>query len=187
MKRFLLPLCLCFCVSLCAQDAAATDHVLWYDEPAEYFEESLVLGNGRMGATVFGGVETDTIFLNDLTLWSGEPVDTSVDRDAHEVLPAIREALARDDYEAADSLNVGLQGPYSESYAPLGTMRLRFDGQANATSYYRELDIANATARVRYRAGGTTFEREYFVSHPDQVVVIRLTADRPGALHTTLD
>ncbi|WP_116106054.1 glycosyl hydrolase family 95 catalytic domain-containing protein [Lewinella sp. IMCC34191] len=188
MKRFLLPFCLLFFgLRLAAQDATATDHVLWYDEPAGYFEESLVLGNGRVGATVFGGVETDTIFLNDLTLWSGEPVDTSIDRDAHEVLPAIREALARDDYEAADSLNVNLQGPYSESYAPLGTMHLHFDGQAKPTKYYRELDIANAVARVRYRAGGTTFEREYFVSHPDQVVVIRLTADRPGALNTTLD
>ena len=188
MKHFLLPFCLfLFGLRLLAQDAASTDHVLWYDEPAAHFEESLVLGNGRMGATVFGGVATDTLLLNELTLWSGEPVDPNVDTGAYRVLPELRDALARDDYQTADSLNQRLQGPYSASYAPLGTMLLRFDGPATPTEYYRELDVANATATVRYRAGGTTFTREYFVSHPDKVIVIRLSADRPRALNATLD
>ncbi len=186
MKRFFLPLCLLFCQQLSAQDAAAADHVLWYERPADYFEESLVLGNGRVGASVFGGVKTDTIFLNDITLWSGEPVDTNDNPDAHLALPGIREALTRDDYETADSLNRALQGPFSESFAPLGTLLLTFDGPEASNRYHRELDLSDATARVRYTSGGTRFEREYFVSEPDQVIVIRLSADRPRSINATL-
>jgi alpha-L-fucosidase 2 len=99
---------------------------LWYNQPAQYFEESLVLGNGKMGASVFGGVASDKIFLNDITLWSGEPVDPYMNPEAYKNLPAVRDALKNEDYRLADQLNKKLQGKFSESYAPLGTLFLNF-------------------------------------------------------------
>jgi alpha-L-fucosidase 2 len=97
---------------------------LWYDKPANYFEEALVLGNGRIGATVFGGTTTDKIFLNDITLWSGEPMDPYMNKEAYKHLPAVREALKQENYRLADLLVKKLQGKFSESYAPFGTLYL---------------------------------------------------------------
>ena len=117
---------------------------LWYDKPATYFEESLVLGNGKMGASVFGGVESDQIYLNDSTLWSGEPVDPHMNPEAYKHIPEIREALANEDYKLADQLNRKIQGKFTESFAPLGTLLLNFEHAGDVTNYYRELDISKA-------------------------------------------
>jgi alpha-L-fucosidase 2 len=114
--------------------------VLWYKEPAEFFEESLVLGNGKLGATVFGGVKTDKIYLNDATLWSGEPVSPLMNPEAHTQIEAIRKALKNEDYALADQLQKKVQGKFSESYAPLGTLLLRFDTE-RYEQYYRSLDL----------------------------------------------
>ena len=84
---------------------AQSAHTLWFNKPAQYFEETLVLGNGRMGASVFGGVNSDKIFLNDITLWSGEPVNVHMMPEAYKDLPAVREALKNEDYQMADKLN----------------------------------------------------------------------------------
>lgn len=99
---------------------------LWYNKASTAFEEALVLGNGQMGATVYGGAATDLIHLNDITLWSGEPVDPYMNRNAYQHLPTVREALQRNDYAAADTLVKKLQGKFSESYAPLGNLYLDF-------------------------------------------------------------
>ena len=151
---------------------AQSDHILWYNQPAQYFEESLVLGNGKMGASVFGGVDSDKIFLNDATLWSGEPVDANMNPEAYKNIPAIREALKNEDYKLADKLNRKLQGKFSESYAPLGTLFLNFKNNGTPTKYYRELNIANAVSRVEYETNGVKFTREYFVSYPDRKSVV---------------
>ena len=144
---------------------------LWYYKPAKYFEEALVLGNGTQGATVFGGTDTDKIFLNDLTLWSGEPVDPYMNKEAYKHLPGVREALKQENYKLADSLVKKIQGKFSESYAPLGTLYLDF--QPNQSSnYYRELDLERAIATVNHEVNGNKIKREYFVSHPDKVFVI---------------
>ncbi|MFM7327327.1 MAG: glycoside hydrolase N-terminal domain-containing protein, partial [Bacteroidota bacterium] len=156
-----------------------SSHQLWYDKPANWFEEALVIGNGTAGATIFGGVLKDSIMLNDATLWSGEPVKADMNPEAYKYLPAIREALRRENYRAADSLNKKLQGKFSESYAPLGTMDLNFRHTGTVTNYRRELDLRNGTARVMYTSGETTFHREYFISQPHQIMVIRLSADKP--------
>ncbi len=167
---------------LCGQSDPAPDNALRYDRPARYFEESLVLGNGRIGASVFGGPGTDTIYLNDITLWSGEPVDTSDNPRAHEALPAIRAALSRDDYRAADSLQRKLQGKFSESYAPLGTLFIDLAPAGPAADYSRTLDLATATSTVTYTVDGSRYRREYFVSHPDSLLVIRVSTDSPDGL-----
>ena len=99
---------------------------LWYNKPAEHFEEALVLGNGKVGASVFGGIKSDKIYLNDATLWAGEPVNPNMNPDAHQSIPKVREALANEDYKQADELIRNVQGKFSESFAPLGTMFLEF-------------------------------------------------------------
>lgn len=159
-----------------------SDHTLWFSKPAQYFEETLVLGNGRMGASVFGGVNSDKIYLNDITLWSGEPVNANMKPEAWKDLPAVREALKNEDYQLADQLNHKLQGKNSESYAPLGTLYLNFKNSLSPEKYYRELNISEAVSRVEYEVNGVEFTREYFISNPDQVMVIKLTSSKKGAL-----
>lgn len=162
---------------------AQSSNVLWYKQPAEFFEESLVLGNGKMGATVFGGVNLDKIYLNDITLWSGEPVNANMNPEAYKNIPAIREALKNENYKLAEELNKKLQGKNSESYSPLGTMEITSPNTAKATHYYRELDIANAISKVSYEIDGVKYTREYFVSAPDQIMIIKLTSSKKGALN----
>ncbi|RRQ48015.1 glycoside hydrolase family 95 protein [Maribacter algicola] len=149
-----------------------SDHILWFDEPAEYFEQSLVLGNGKMGASVFSGIKTDKIFLNDATFWSGEPVNAMMNPEAYKNIPLVREALNNEDYKLANELYKKVQGSFSESYAPIGTLFINFKHSKKAQNYKRSLDISNATARTNYNIAGTDFEREYFVSHPDKVMAM---------------
>ncbi len=165
---------------------AQTDKRLWYKQPAQLFEQSLVLGNGKLGATVFGGIQAETIYLNDATLWSGEPVNAAMNPDAYKALPALRDALRQQNYAQADQLNRQLQGKFSESFAPLGTLHLTFRHGATARNYTRELALNEAAARVQYAVDGVTYKREFFVSQPDSVLVIRLSSSKKGALEFDL-
>lgn len=159
---------------------------LWYDNPANYFEEAFVLGNGMQGATVFGGIGTDKIYLNDLTLWSGEPVNANMNPNAYKNLPDIRKALNEKNYKKAEQLYKKLQGKYSESYAPLGTLFLDMNDDPFITDYYRALNIDSAIARVKTISNNNVVEREYLVSNPDKVFAIHLTSKKPGALGFTI-
>ena len=159
---------------------------LWYDQPARYFEEALVLGNGQQGATVFGGIATDKIYLNDLTLWSGEPVDANMNPQAYKNLPAVRKALQEKNYKKAGELIKKLQGKFSESYAPLGTLFLEMNDDPYITDYYRELDIDQAIAKVKTTSNNNVIEREYLVSNPDKIFAIHLTSKKAGALGFTV-
>ncbi|MFO7754600.1 MAG: glycoside hydrolase family 95 protein [Bacteroidales bacterium] len=170
----------------CEEPVERPEYAVWFDRPADYFEECFVMGNGKMGASIFGGVNTDSIYLNDITLWSGEPVDPLMNPSAHRYVTPVRQALANEDYRQADRLNRFIQGSYSESYAPAGTVYMDFDHSAGADDYYRELDISSALSRVEYRADGVDYSREYFVSHPDSVMLIRLSAGRRKALNFSL-
>ena len=147
---------------------------LWYDNPATYFEEALVLGNGTQGATVFGGIGTDKIYLNDLTLWSGEPVNANMNPNAYKHLPDIRKALAEKNYKKAEQLYKKLQGKYSESYAPLGTLFLDMNDDPFITDYYRALNIDSAIAKVKTISNNNVVEREYLVSNPDKIFAIHV-------------
>lgn len=183
-SSFLKKLLLVFLFSsFSGKVVAQSTNVLWYNQPAEFFEESLVLGNGKQGATVFGGVNADKIYLNDATLWSGEPVNTNMNPEAYQNIPAIREALKNENYKLAEELNKKIQGKNSESYAPLGTMEISNHHSGKALDYYRELDISNAVSKVSYEIDGVKFTREYFVSAPDQIMVIKLTSSQKGALN----
>lgn len=178
---FLTLLCT-FSLSLFAQKPLPLK--LWYDKPAIFFEESLPLGNGRLGALVYGGVEEDVVHLNDITLWTGKPVDRNEDAGASKWIPEIRKALFNEDYRLADSLQRYVQGHNSAYYQPLGMLRIKdLDGKENVRNYYRELNLDSALAKVKYQKSGVTFMREYFVSHPDKVIAIRLTANKEQALN----
>ncbi len=163
--------------------SAQSNTTLWYNKPADFFEESLVLGNGKNGASVFGGIQSDQIYLNDITLWAGEPVDPYMNPDAHKHIPAIREALEQENYLLAEKLNKKIQGKFSESYAPLGTLFIEFQHQGNYENYYRELDISRAVAKVNYDAEGVHFTREYFISHPDKIMVVKLSGSKKASLN----
>jgi alpha-L-fucosidase 2 len=157
---------------------------LWYRQPARQWVEALPLGNGRLGAMVFGGAEQELLQLNESTLWSGGPVPPSVNPGAAAVLPPLRQALLpNQDYGRADQLAHQMQGLFSESYLPLGDVRLHQDlaGQT-PTNYYRDLDLATATATTRFTVGGVRYERTAFASAPDRVLVLRLTSSQPGKL-----
>jgi alpha-L-fucosidase 2 len=164
----------------------SSDLKLWYNQPAQFFEQSLPLGNGTMGASIFGGVESDKIYLNDATLWSGEPVDPYMNPDAYKNIPAIREALKHEDYKLAETLNKKVQGKFSESYAPLGTMYIHVNHYGEARKYYRELNIGDALSKVTYEVNGVTYSREYCISHPDQIMVIKLSSSQKGTLNFNL-
>ncbi len=161
---------------------AQKDNTLWYNHPAEYFEEALVLGNGKMGATVYGGVSSDKIYLNDATLWSGGPVDLNANPQVLDLIPQVREALSREDYKTAEKINQKIEGKFTESYSPLGTLFIEHSGLGVASNYYRELDISKAVAKVQYNLNGTTYTREYFISNPDKIMVIKLSANKKKSL-----
>jgi len=145
----------------------------------------LPLGNGRLGAMVFGGVKRELIQLNEATLWSGGPVRKNVNPDAYANLLLAREALFKEeDYAKAYNYAKKMQGYYSESYLPLGDLTITQDLKDTIpTSYYRNLNIRDAISTTRYTINGITYTRQVISSAPDQVIVIHLTASKTGQLN----
>jgi alpha-L-fucosidase 2 len=167
-----------------AVPAFADDLSLKYSQPANLWTEALPVGNGRLGAMIFGGVANEHLQLNEATLWSGAPRDWN-NPAAKEILPQVRAAIFAGDYVKAGQLCQKMQGPYNESYQPLGDLHLNFPGAENlsSNSYERSLDLDRAVAMVHYKIGDAMFKREIFSSYPDQVVVVRLTCDQPGKIN----
>lgn len=186
---------------------------LWYTRPATQWVDALPIGNGRLGAMVYGGGATDpaadpidasdpkaerptgplsidpakeTLQLNEDTLWSGMAVDGN-NLDAKQWLTPIRKAvLEQQDYHLADQLCHKMQGLFAEAYQPLGNLHVDCEHSSEVTSYRRELSLRNAVASTRYLVGGVDFERTAFSSAPDQAIVLRIAASRPGALNATI-
>ena len=156
-----------------ASEGRAQSALLHYDRPATYFEEALPIGNGTMGAMVYGRTEEEKLSLNDITLWTGEPDLKVFSPEAYKAIDGIREALFREDYKEADRLQHAVQGHYSQNYQPLGTLSFRTIGSmASTEDYQRTLDIERALATVSYKG----CDRQYFASAPDSVIVVRLRA-----------
>ena len=155
---------------------------LIYQEPALNFGEALPLGNGRLGAMVYGGISEERLSLNDDTFWSGEPKDWNTPG-AKEVLPKIKEALEKGDHKLADQLAMKMQGPYNQSYQPLEDISINFKHTGKASNYTRNLDLNNALANVSYKIDDIFYKRTYFSSFPDQVLVIRLESNKTGTLN----
>lgn len=155
---------------------------LWYLEPAKKWVEALPLGNGRLGAMVFGGVQRERLALNEDSLWSGHPGD-DLFPNSFEHLQAARRLIDEDKPgEAQKEIEEHLLGPFFENYEPLGDLWLDFPliDEASARDYHRELNLLEGVARVSYRVGDTHYLRECFVSSPDQTLCLRMAADKGG-------
>ncbi len=155
---------------------------LSYRSPAEAWTQALPVGNGRMGAMVFGGIQTERLQLNEDTLWSGSPKEWN-NPAAHAELDPIRLLLDEEKYAEADERCKRIMGPYTQSYLPLGDLYLQFEHGNVARDYTRTLSLDDGAARVRYAIGDVQYTRETYVSHPDQAIVIRLSANRPRRLN----
>ncbi len=167
-----------------SESAANKDLCLWYTQPAKIWEEALPIGNGRMGAMVFGRIAEERIQFNEDTLWRGRPHDY-VREGAADVLTSIRALLFDGKHEEAAEIvrSRFLSDPVRQMpYQPFGDLHFIFDGHEPAEGYRRELDLNSAIARTEYQAGDVIYTREVFASHPDQVIVIHLTASKSGRL-----
>ncbi|MCJ7579717.1 MAG: glycoside hydrolase family 95 protein [Candidatus Aminicenantes bacterium] len=162
------------------------ERILRYEEPADFFEEALPLGNGRIGAMVYGTIPSEHILLNEETLWAGGPVNPRMNPESATFLPAVREALFKGDYPAADKLIRNMQGSFSQSYLPLGDLFIDLNHGPEVEDYSRNLDIRRALATTEYRIGSTVYRREVFVSYPDQMLFIRLFASESKSLNFSL-
>lgn len=160
---------------------------LKYDKPAEYFEEALVIGNGNIGAIVYGGIDHERISLNDITLWTGMPEGEPYSPEAYKSVPAIRQALFNEQYALADSLQRDLQGHYTQNYQPLGTLYIDYLRTGDATNYSRWLDIERAVAGREYKIDGVDYGATYFASAPDSVIVIRIENGKPTDMRLRLE
>ena len=158
---------------------------LWYDRPAERWLEALPLGNGRLGAMIYGGTRTERIALSESTAWSGAPTTGGVNPGALPHLNEIRQLFFSGKYEEAQALCgkylVGNMTNFGTNL-PLPELQLAFNNSAPPANYLRSLNLDEALARVIFRNGDKAFQREAFASHPDRVLVIRLTSSKPGAI-----
>ena len=157
---------------------------MWYNKPASYWNEALPVGNGRLGAMVFGGPATEIIQLNEGTFWSGGP-SRNDNPNALGALSAIRQAIFNGLYSNVESMinqNITATRLHGSKYQPVGTLNLSFQGHSSYTDYYRELDLEKAVFTATYRVADVTYKREVFASQPDQVIVMKLTASQPGML-----
>ncbi|MEQ9099531.1 MAG: glycoside hydrolase family 95 protein [Imperialibacter sp.] len=170
----------------CEKEATKTSKKLRFNTPAKVFEEAMPIGNGRLGAMMYGGVAKEKFSLNEETLWSGGPVDANMNPGAYKHLPAVRAALFNENYQLADSLVRNMQGSFSQAYEPMGFLTINFDHAGDPTKYNRSLDLSRGIATVDYEINGTAFHRESFVSFPDQVMLVRLSAEGNDKLNFEL-
>jgi len=170
--------------NISAPDVEPTDLSLWYNQPAAQWNHALPVGNGRLGAMVFGETAAERIQLNEETFWAGGPYDPTNPGGA-EALPEIQRLLfAGEVNKAHDLFGRTMMGvPYEQmKYQSLGDFWMFFPGHEQVTDYRRELNIDEAISRVSYRVGGVGFTREVFSTAVDQAIIVRVTADQPGAL-----
>ena len=181
MKRNILFFCLLMTISAYSQQSS----VMMYDKPAAYFEDALPIGNGRIGGMVYGGISKDRVSLNEATLWAGYPVDANMNPEAKKYLPLVREALFAGEYKKADSLTKFIQGKFSSSYAPLGNLFMHFN-MKEASQYSRTLDLRTGLVNVSFESDETSYRREYFVSHPDQLMFVKLSSKGKNKMNVEL-
>lgn len=161
---------------------------LWYDSPSDsVWENALPIGNGRLGAMVFGNVEKETIQLNEHTVWSGSP-NRNDNPDALDALPEIRKLIFEGKQKEAEILagkTIQTKKSNGQMFQPVGSLHLTFNEHDNYTDYYRELNIEKAVAKTSYRVDGVTYKREMLASFPDDVVIVHLTASKPQNISFT--
>ena len=166
---------------------SAGDLVLWYQQPASEWTEALAIGNGRLGAMVFGGVSEEHLQFNEDTIWNGEPHEYQHEG-AVKYLPEIRQLLADGKQDEAEELAMRefMSVPLREkAYQPFGDLHISFDNLDNISDYRRRLDLDTAVTSVTYKVSDAAYERQAFSSYPDQVIVWRISTDKPGKVSFT--
>lgn len=152
---------------------------LYFNRPADFFEETFVIGNGTQGAIIYGNPLKERISLNDITFWTGEPDTAVYSPNAYKAIPEIRTALNSGDYELAEKLQLEVQGRYSNNYQPIGNLFIDFADKTAATNYSRRLNLGSATAKASYTKGNNEITTEYFASAPDSVIAVRISSKKP--------
>lgn len=168
--------------------SAQQNLTLWYKQPAAVWTEALPVGNGRLGAMVFGGVEKELLQLNEATFWTGGPIAHDVNPEAKNYLPLVREALFNKEYDKAEQLAKKMQGLYSQSYLPLADLMIEqnFNGK-QPTGYKRVLDVSNSIHTTTFTIDGVQYKREVFASAPAQVIVMKLSANAKQKITATIN
>lgn len=160
------------------------DLKLWYDKPAAIWNEALPLGNGRLGAMVFGDPAVERLQLNEETIWAGSP-NSNAHTKSIEALPKVRQLIFDGKFDEAQDLatkDIMSQTNDGMPYQTFGSVYISFNGHQKYTDYYRDLDISNATAKVKYKVNGVEFTREILTAFSDQVIVVKLSANKPGQI-----
>jgi alpha-L-fucosidase 2 len=161
---------------------------LWYNKPSgKTWENAMPIGNGRLGAMIYGNVEKETIQLNEHTVWSGSP-NRNDNPLALDSLSVIRQLIfdgKQKDAERIANRVIISKKSHGQKFEPVGSLQLAFDGHENFSNYYRELDIERAITKTSYTVNGVTYTREALASFPERVVVMRLTASNPGNISFT--
>lgn len=178
-------LVLIFNVNINAQKSTTR---MWYNKPATRFEEALPLGNGRIGMMIYGDVYRDIINLNEETMWGGKPTDTSAPANSVENLAKVRELLFQEKWQEASEALKNIQGSNSQSYVPLGNLYINqtYKSKSEPQNYVRDLDLTTAISTVSYMLDTVQFKREFFISAPDQIAVIKFTSSKKGELNFTI-
>ena len=168
----------------CFSAKAQQDLRLWYDKPASDWNAALPLGNGRIGAMIFGRPAIDRLQLNEETVWAGSP-NNNINPLALEALPEVRRLVFEG--KSLEAMNMATAKIMAQTnsgmpYQSMGDMYLNFPGHNNYTDYFRDLDISKALATVTYKVDGVTYKREYITSFAEQVLIVKLSADKPASL-----
>ncbi len=163
---------------------------LWYNQPSSEWMKSLPLGNGRLGAMVFGGIQKETIALNEITMWAGKEDPDQEYVAGKEKLREIREFFFKGELEKgneeAGKILVGRPHSFG-THLPIGNLNLQFDyPEGKIQNYYRDLNLENAVASVEFSKGGVKYNREFLCSNPDGVLVVKLTADKKSSINFTV-
>jgi alpha-L-fucosidase 2 len=183
LSRFMLWLALITTTLIC-RGQENNDLKLWFDKPASVWEEALPIGNGRLGAMIFGDPENDHIQFNEETLWTGAPHDYA-HKDAYKYLSELRSLIWQGKQKEAEDLAMQkfMSVPLTqEKYQPFGDLWLCFPKHGNISNYRRELDISKAISTTSFKVGDTSYIRKYIASYPDNVIGIFLSSDRKKAL-----
>lgn len=191
MSRIIITMLFTALVSI-AEAQGQQQLKLQYDKPASNWNEALPLGNGRLGAMVFGGPQKEELQLNEETVWAGEP-GNNVPKDAFPAIQAIRELLFQGrNKEAQDLANTAFprHAPkdlnYGMPYQTMGSLFIEFPGHQKFTDYYRELDLESAVSSVRYKVNEITYKREFLASFSDDIILVRITASRKKSISFSL-
>jgi alpha-L-fucosidase 2 len=183
LKNKIIVICFGF-FSFAVMAQSKSDLKLWYDKPAAIWNEALPLGNGRLGAMVFGNPSIERLQLNEETIWAGSP-NSNAHSKSLAALPVVRKLIFDGKFDEAHTLadkEMMSQSNNGMPYQTFGSVYISFPGHDKFTNYYRDLNIDNATATVKYVVNGVEYKREILTAFSDQVVAVKLTASKPGMI-----